>query len=63
MSNESFMEKLLEGVEVEWKALGEVFDIVNGAFLGVGYRIRWCDLARHDAGRASAHIKWGGNSN
>ena len=26
----SFMEKLLAGVEVEWKALGDVFDILAG---------------------------------
>jgi type I restriction enzyme S subunit len=26
----SFMEKLLDGVEVEWKALAEVFDILAG---------------------------------
>ncbi|NHB93107.1 restriction endonuclease subunit S [Photorhabdus cinerea] len=30
MSNISFMEKLLDGVEVEWKTLGEVFDIFAG---------------------------------
>jgi len=30
MSNLSFMEKLLDGVEVEWKALGEVCRFLNG---------------------------------
>ncbi|MCC8465759.1 restriction endonuclease subunit S [Photorhabdus bodei] len=30
MSNMSFMEKLLDGVEVEWKALGMVADIISG---------------------------------
>ena len=30
MSNLSFMEKLLDGVEVEWKALGEVSRFING---------------------------------
>ena len=30
MSSLNFMEKLLDGVEVEWKALGEVFDIIIG---------------------------------
>ena len=30
MSKASFMEKLLDGVEVEWKALGEVCDFKNG---------------------------------
>lgn len=30
MSDVSFMEKLLEGVEVEWKPLSEVFNLKNG---------------------------------
>ncbi|MCP5019750.1 MAG: restriction endonuclease subunit S [Ketobacter sp.] len=30
MSNLSFMEKLLDGVDVEWKALGEVSRFING---------------------------------
>ena len=30
MSHLSFMEKLLEGVEVEWKALGDVAKIKHG---------------------------------
>ena len=30
MSKLSFMEKLLDGVEVEWKALEKVFDILVG---------------------------------
>jgi type I restriction enzyme, S subunit len=30
MSHVSFMEKLLEGVDVEWKALGEVAKIQRG---------------------------------
>lgn len=30
MTNLSFMEKLLDGVEVEWKALGEVAQIKRG---------------------------------
>jgi len=30
MSNMSFMEKLLDGVEVEWKALGELGELVRG---------------------------------
>jgi len=30
MSDMSYMEKLLDGVEVKWKALGEVFDIIAG---------------------------------
>ena len=30
MSKLSFMEKLLDGVEVEWKALGKVANIKNG---------------------------------
>ncbi|WP_323835949.1 restriction endonuclease subunit S [Photorhabdus africana] len=30
MSNLSFMEKLLEGVEVEWMALGEIGELVRG---------------------------------
>lgn len=30
MSSLSFIEKLLEGVEVEWKAVGEIFDLKNG---------------------------------
>ncbi len=30
MSNTSFMEKLLEGVEVEWKILGEVGEFIRG---------------------------------
>lgn len=30
MSGKSFIEKLLDGVEVEWKALGEVCDFKNG---------------------------------
>jgi type I restriction enzyme, S subunit len=30
MSNVSFMEKLLDGVEVEWKKLGDVCDFKNG---------------------------------
>jgi len=30
MSNTSFMDKLLDGVKVEWKALGVVFDIFAG---------------------------------
>jgi hypothetical protein len=53
MSNQSFMEKLLEGFEVEWKTLGDVFDLRNGytpskakseywtmvAFLGLEWKI------------------------
>lgn len=31
MSNMSFMEKLLDGVEVEWKTLGEAAKIQRGA--------------------------------
>jgi hypothetical protein len=31
MSDISFMEKLLDGVEVEWKALGEVGDFIRGS--------------------------------
>ncbi len=30
MSNMSFMEKLLDGVEVEWKVLGELGDLIRG---------------------------------
>lgn len=30
MSNQNFMEKLLDGVEVEWKSLGEVCRFING---------------------------------
>ena len=30
MSELSFMEKLLDGVEVEWKPLSEVFYLKNG---------------------------------
>ena len=30
MSQLSYMEKLLDGVEVEWKVLEEVFDILAG---------------------------------
>jgi len=30
MGDMSFMEKLLDGVEVEWKALGEVCELVRG---------------------------------
>ena len=30
MSGTSFMEKLLDGVEVEWKALGEVGEFIRG---------------------------------
>jgi len=30
MSHSNFMDKLLEGVEVEWKALGEVGELVRG---------------------------------
>lgn len=30
MSNANFLEKLLNGAEVEWKPLGEVFDIFAG---------------------------------
>jgi len=30
MNNMNFMEMLLEGVEVEWKALGEVCRFING---------------------------------
>ena len=30
MSHASFMEKLLEGVEVEWKPLGKVGELVRG---------------------------------
>lgn len=30
MSDKSFMEKLLDGVEVEWKALEEVGEVIRG---------------------------------
>ena len=30
MSNQNLMERLLEGVEVEWKALGKVGEFVRG---------------------------------
>lgn len=30
MSNSRFMEQLLDGVEVEWKALGELGELVRG---------------------------------
>ncbi len=30
MNNLKFMEKLLDGVEMEWKAIGELFDLKNG---------------------------------
>ncbi|KTL59988.1 hypothetical protein AA106_14960 [Photorhabdus laumondii subsp. laumondii] len=30
MSNMSFMEKLLDGVEVEWRTLGEIAEIYGG---------------------------------
>ncbi|WFE68605.1 restriction endonuclease subunit S [Thiomicrospira sp. R3] len=30
MSEQNFIDKLLDGVEVEWKAVGEVFDLKNG---------------------------------
>ena len=30
MSNLSYLEKLLDGVEVEWKPVGEIFDLKNG---------------------------------
>ncbi|MDD5462839.1 MAG: restriction endonuclease subunit S [Methylococcales bacterium] len=30
MSNASFMEKLLEGVEVEWETVEKIFEIRNG---------------------------------
>lgn len=30
MSNVPFMQKLLDGVVVEWKSIGEVFDLKNG---------------------------------
>jgi hypothetical protein len=33
MSTLDFMEKLLDGVEVEWKALGEVGELVRGSGL------------------------------
>lgn len=38
MNNLSYLEKLLDGAEVEWKALGEVSEILNGfAFEGSKY--------------------------
>ena len=33
MSNFSFMEKLLGGVDVEWKALGDVGEFIRGGGL------------------------------
>ncbi len=30
MSQLSYMEKLLDGVEVEWKALGEIGEFIRG---------------------------------
>ena len=30
MSSENFLEKLLDGVDVEWKALGALADLVRG---------------------------------
>ena len=36
MSNRSFMEKLLDGVEVEWKALGEVLVRTKGTKITAG---------------------------
>ncbi len=34
MSNQNFMEKLLDGVEVEWEKLGEVFPFIRNDFVG-----------------------------
>jgi len=34
MKNQNMMEKLLEGVAVEWKALGEEFPFIRNGFVG-----------------------------
>jgi len=37
MSDANFMEKLLDGVEVEWKALGEIATLRRGRVMSKGY--------------------------
>lgn len=41
MSNMGFMEKLLEGVEVEWKALGEICHIASGGTPSTAKKEYW----------------------
>jgi len=39
MSKLSFLEKLLDGAEVEWKALGDITTLRRGRVMSKGYLI------------------------
>ncbi|WP_042647778.1 restriction endonuclease subunit S, partial [Legionella pneumophila] len=39
MSDMSYMEKLLDGVEVEWKALGGIATLKRGRVMSKGYLV------------------------
>ena len=54
MSHANFLEKLLDGVEVEWKKLGEVFDIFAGGDIVRGGAT--VILAMGDGRRAAANM-------